>query len=68
MQSDDESLHQKALNKLFDFARQNRQRQTQAEALLWQHLRNRQVNGQKIRRQHPIGNFIADFYSHRSNW
>ena len=57
-------FHHKAKNKLFGFARQNRQKQTQAEALLWQHLRNRQVNKHKVRRQHPIGNFIADFYCH----
>jgi very-short-patch-repair endonuclease len=52
----------KSGNNLFDFARENRHNQTQAENLLWQHLRNRRVNGQKFRRQHPIGSFIADFY------
>jgi len=34
---------------------------TPAEARVWQEVRNRQL-GFKIRRQHPIGRFIADFY------
>jgi very-short-patch-repair endonuclease len=31
------------------------------EVLLWQRLRG-QATGLKFRRQHPIGNYIADFY------
>jgi very-short-patch-repair endonuclease len=65
MSRKEDNLHHKAVKRIFDFARQNRQKQTQAEALLWRHLRNRQVIGQKVRRQHPIGNFIADFYIHQ---
>jgi very-short-patch-repair endonuclease len=34
---------------------------TPAEAKVWQEVRSRQL-GFKIRRQHPIGRFIADFY------
>jgi len=41
-------------------ARVNRREQTDAEYVLWQHLRNNQT-GFKIRRQHPIGTYIADF-------
>ena len=36
--------------------------QTPAEQKLWSHLRNRQLNGLKFRRQHPIEKFIIDFY------
>lgn len=36
--------------------------QTAAEQLLWTHLRNRQLNNLKFRRQHPIGFYIADYY------
>ncbi|MBL7737670.1 MAG: chorismate synthase [Chitinophagaceae bacterium] len=46
---------------LKDFARQNRKNQTDAEEKLWQELRNRQVDGYKFRRQHPIAGFIPDF-------
>jgi very-short-patch-repair endonuclease len=43
------------------FARELRQPQTPAEATLWQHLRNRNLQF-KFRRQHPIDFFIIDFY------
>jgi len=42
-------------------ARQLRREQTDAEAKLWSYLRNRQLDGFKFRRQHPIGRFIVDF-------
>lgn len=64
MGKEHDDLHHKAKRKLFDFARQNRQGSTPAEAFLWQYLRNGQINGLKIRRQHPIADFIADFYCH----
>ena len=34
---------------------------TDAEKHLWRHLRQRQLNGCKFRRQQPIGNYIVDF-------
>ena len=34
---------------------------TDAERLLWQRLRARQMDGCKFRRQHPFGDFILDF-------
>ena len=42
-------------------ARSLRKRMTNAEVILWQHLRRKQVLGLPIRRQHPVGPFIADF-------
>ncbi len=42
-------------------AREMRHPQTPAEATLWRTLRNRALK-YKFRRQHPIGNFIIDFY------
>ena len=41
-----------------------RKNQTMAENLLWQIIRNRQIAGLKFRRQHPLANYIADFYCH----
>ena len=35
-----------------------------AEKKLWACLRDRQLNGFKFRRQHPMGAYIADFYCH----
>ena len=43
-------------------ARELRQPQTPAEQKLWSRLRDRQLDGLKFRRQHPIGKFIIDFY------
>ena len=49
-----------ALN--FRYSKENRKQPTQAEKVLWQHLRNRRLNGFKFPRQHPVSDFIADFY------
>ena len=42
-------------------ARELRQTLTDAEKLLWRRLRLKQIEGQKFRRQAPIGNYIVDF-------
>lgn len=46
---------------LKEFVKQHRTRSTQAEEFLWQQLKSKQLEGFKFRRQHIIGNFIADF-------
>ncbi len=42
-------------------ARALREGQTDAEALLWSRLRDRQLSDLKFRRQRPIGPYFADF-------
>ena len=42
-------------------ARSLRRKSTDAEVLVWQHLRSRQLLGCKFRRQVPIGKYIVDF-------
>jgi very-short-patch-repair endonuclease len=42
-------------------ARELRHEATDAEALLWSHIRGRRLNRCKFRRQHPIGPYITDF-------
>jgi len=44
-------------------ARKLRVAQTPAEAKLWGRLRNSAVHGTAFRRQHPMGEYILDFYS-----
>ncbi|WP_159681298.1 DUF559 domain-containing protein [Luteimonas sp. 9C] len=44
------------------FARHLRRESTDAERLLWFHLRDRRL-GAKFRRQQPVGPFIVDFLS-----
>jgi very-short-patch-repair endonuclease len=46
---------------LTPLAKSLRENSTDAERLLWQHLRARQAQGLKFRRQQPIGNYIVDF-------
>ncbi|MEL6163736.1 MAG: endonuclease domain-containing protein [Cyanobacteria bacterium J06628_3] len=43
-------------------ARKLRKNLTPAEARLWAALRNKQLEGLRFRTQHPVGNFILDFY------
>ncbi len=42
-------------------ARDLRKRSTDAERLLWKHLRTKRMNNLKFKRQQPIGNYIVDF-------
>ena len=51
-------LHQK----MKEVARKFRKEPTPSEAILWQALRNRKLEGKKFRRQQPIGCFIVDFF------
>ncbi|MGH8225475.1 MAG: endonuclease domain-containing protein [Gammaproteobacteria bacterium] len=43
-------------------ARRLRYASTDAERILWRRLRDRQLDGWKFRRQHPIGSYVTDFY------
>ncbi|MCB1887923.1 MAG: endonuclease domain-containing protein [Rhodocyclaceae bacterium] len=38
-----------------------RRRSTDAERLLWRHLRGRQLGGMRFRRQHPFLDYVLDF-------
>jgi len=42
-------------------ARKLRINSTDTEKYLWKYLRERQLEGIKFRRQHPIGKYIVDF-------
>ena len=48
-------------NKITTIARKLRKNPTKAENLLWQRLRNRQLEGFKFRRQQPVGPYVVDF-------
>ncbi len=47
--------------KFTNIARNLRKNSTDAENLLWRHLRAGRLEGLKFRRQQPIGNHIVDF-------
>ena len=42
-------------------ARRLRKQSTDTERHLWRYLRDRQIEGFKFRRQHPVGNYVVDF-------
>ena len=50
----------------FRYAKKLRQKMTPAEESLWYHLSKKQINGYRFKRQHPIRNYIADFYCHKA--
>ncbi len=45
-----------------ELSRHLRQNQNWVESILWVKLRNGRLKAFKFRRQHPIGNYIVDFY------
>jgi cyclase len=49
---------------IFANAKHLRKNMTEAEKMLWAYLKQG-INGFKVRRQHPIGIYIADFYCHK---
>jgi very-short-patch-repair endonuclease len=49
------------MEEIWKKARALRNGATDAERVLWRHLRGRQLQGFKFRRQYPIAGYIADF-------
>jgi len=48
---------------IFQRAKELRNQLTDAERILWEYLRTR-PKSYKFRRQHPVANYILDFYCH----
>ena len=61
----DEGMWKGAPSDSFSKAQFLRRNETKAEKLLWEKLRNNQLEGLKFRRQHPVNIYIADFYCHK---
>jgi len=61
--AEEAEMHYDAAGQLFSFSKELRENETPSEKELWKHLR-KNLLGVKFRRQHPIGNYIADFYCH----
>jgi very-short-patch-repair endonuclease len=49
-------------DKLKTLAREKRHDPTPTEAIIWKQLRQQQSHRFRFRRQHPIGQFMVDFY------
>jgi cyclase len=50
---------------VFERAKELRNAMTEAEIVLWNHLKSG-IEGFKFRRQHPLGCYIVDFYCHQA--
>jgi len=51
---------------LVERVRELRKKQTPAEEMFWELVRDRRFLGLKFRRQHQIGDYILDFYCHEA--
>jgi cyclase len=60
----EKKMFHKASPLIFERAAALRERMTGAENVLWEHLNNKRL-GVKFRRQHPLANYIVDFYCHK---
>ena len=49
--------------KMIRIARRMRVNQTDAETVLWNRIRNRQIDGHKFVRQEPIGKYVCDLFA-----
>ena len=61
----DDGMWKGAPSDSFSKAQFLRRNETKAEKLLWEKLRNNQLEGLNFRRQHPVNIYIADFYCHK---
>lgn len=52
--------------KVFELAKELRDRLTEPEKILWEKLRLKRLNGYRFKPQHPVAGFIADFYCHKA--
>ena len=57
------NMHFGAPQQIFQYADELRKNMTEAEKIIWERVCKNQL-GVRIRRQHPIWKFIADFYCH----
>ena len=51
---------------LFEFAKELRNNQTEAERYLWNYLSGNKIQNVRFKRQHPVFYFVADFYCHQA--
>ena len=52
---------QRLSSKIKNNSRDLRKNMTDVERMLWAKIRSHQLQGFRFRRQHPVGNYIADF-------
>ncbi|MBV6643581.1 MAG: endonuclease domain-containing protein [Cyclobacteriaceae bacterium] len=55
-----------ATKEIFHKAQMLRSSMTEAELILWDRLSDNKLAGFKFRRQHPISQYVVDFYCHKA--
>jgi len=60
----DKTMYYGANQAIMEMAKALRKQMTLTESILWNRLNNKKTLKVRFRRQHPINNFIADFYCH----
>lgn len=50
---------------IFERAKELRNRLTKHERILWKELRSNKLQGLRFKAQHPVGQYIVDFYCNR---
>ncbi|MCE4562930.1 endonuclease domain-containing protein [Maribellus sp. CM-23] len=60
----DKTMYFGAKPDILEKAKALRKSMTDAEKILWERLKNKQILNLRFRRQHPIDIFISDFYCH----
>ena len=58
-------MHLNASPQIFRNASLLRKNPTRAEQKLWEHLKDRQIEKEKFRRQHPFKKFAGDLYCYK---
>ena len=58
-------MHLNASPQIFRYAARLRKNPTPAEEKLWEYLKDRQIENEKFRRQHPFKKFAGDFYCYK---
>ncbi len=62
MEPDRWTIPEALRRQMLEIAHQFRKAPTRSEALLWNALRRKRLDGRKFRRQQPIGPFVVDFF------
>src|SRR5687768_10109766 len=57
------NMHHGATPQIFFNAEKLRADLTEAEKILWDHLKDRKMEGIKFRRQHPSNRYVQDFFA-----
>jgi len=62
----DDNMFFGATSEVFQKAKMLRKNLTEEEKMLWQYLKRNPKEGYRFRKQHPIYQYVVDFYCHKA--